>query len=255
MIGLIGSGFISSHLTQKLDSLGLEYKAIHHDEESPEEEFDCVFYLAAYGNLFTQTNECMMLQANVYDLYERLKEIKYSKYIHISTSSVTLPVQTMYSASKAAGEKICEGFAETHHKEIISVRPYTVIGTHEPDVHLIPQLIKHAYSGEMMPFVPSPTHDFIDVDDFCDVLVRVMETKPPREYCCVEVGSGIATKNSKVLELVEEVTGKTIRVDMTDEAKRPYDTYDWCCSHSVLKLKPLKQTIQEMVDDFKTKNT
>jgi nucleoside-diphosphate-sugar epimerase len=251
MILIIGGGFISSHLTKRLDDLGKEFKLIHHGEKETG-SYSQVYFLSAYGNLFDQTNDQMMLEANIYDLYQRLKEIQYDKFIHISTSSVTLPVQTMYSATKACGEKICEGFAQTHNKKIISVRPATVIGKNEYEGHLIPTLIRSCKTGEEIPFINEPTHDFIDVRDFVDALIFVTNKMDGVVYEVVEVGRGKSISNKKVKETVEKAVGKKANVKLVGSL-RPYDNANWKVDSSVLLnmgWRPkytLEETIQSMV--------
>ena len=72
-----------------------------------------VIHCAAYGNHSTQTNPTEMIRTNCLELIELLETAQrydVSEFINISSSSVTLNKQTLYSLTKAIGEKIASNF-------------------------------------------------------------------------------------------------------------------------------------------------
>lgn len=103
-----------------------------------------------------------------------------------------------------------------------------------------------------MDFVPEPCHDYVDVEDVADGLIYLAENKMTGIH---ELGSVVATSNEQVLEMVEAATGKKANVRVVKQL-RDYDTKDWYCREPVFGWKPkktLSQSIQEMVEAYKSK--
>lgn len=239
------SGFVGRHLKEKLN----EFVTIPHDEISqfsPKEVFDTFYYLASYGNLYHQKDIKETITANLTQPFlTALKAYIYSKsFIFMSSSSVTLPHHTTYSASKQLCEELLNDLGLTN------VRPYSITGVGEQKEHLIPTLIRAAFTGETIPFVSYPTHDFIDVEDVVDALLFISKNRLTGTY---ELGNGKPVSNIDVLLLVQEITNKKIHFQEVDDL-RPYDTEDWYCKDNTLDgwkpKKTLVQSITEMVSAY-----
>lgn len=250
---IIGSGFLSSHLRRHLTGSKL---VEHQNIYSTEYAASRIFYLSAYGNLFTQTDEQETILANfrkpIYVLNEAIKN-GCNSFVFVSTSSVNLPKQTLYSATKRAAEIVMTQLAEQNNFALAIIRPYTITGVGEQEEHLIPTLIRnclHFNPDKIMSFVPNPTHDFIDVDDVTDAMLFISKN---RYRGIFEVGTGVPTSNQKVKELVEKEIGKTIFTTKV-ESMRDYDSEDWYCKDDKLNRlgwkpkKNLKKSIKEMVE-------
>lgn len=246
MIGVTGaSGFIGSRLLARLD----HSIAIHHDtiHNRTYQDYDRLFFLSTYGNMAHHTDHLMMLNANVCDLAFILSNLFYGWMCYVSSSSVRLPVQTAYSRTKRAGEEMLRSMTEI--KSCI-VRPYSVTGVGEQKEHLIPTLIRSCFEGTEMNLVPYATHDFIDVEDVVDALVRMSNDGATGVY---EFGNGFAIDNDEVRLLVEEVTGRKVNFKYGG-AMRPYDNENWCCKSRNDYWQPqktLRQSITEMVEAYK----
>lgn len=217
---------------------------------------DFIIHTASYGNKFQQDNDLETIYANVIatlNLLEMTRDVPYQGFINFSSSSVGLPYETFYSASKAAGERLVRAFVNKYHKPVFSVRPFTVIGKGEQEEHLIPKLIKSCLTGDEIPFVPDPVHDFINVKDLCDAVITLMEYAEKLQGQIIDIGTGKSTSNKKVKELVEKATGKKANVKVV-ESMRPYDSKEWVANPAVLDFlgwKPalsLEKTIIEMVN-------
>ena len=100
-----------------------------------------------------------------------------------------------------------------------------------------------------MNFVGSPAHDFIDV---ADVAGGILSLSGNSARGIFELGTGQEYTNQKVLDLVEEVTGKKANINNV-ERLRNYDTTSWVSTnfrargYGWLPRVPLKQSIEEMV--------
>lgn len=237
------SGFIGSHLMKKIDAVGLGHEDIPYANTPT---FDRLFFLSTYGNMAHHTDHGMMIRANIEDLIRILKG--FGGWIcFMSSSSVLLPVQTPYSRTKLAAEHLLQSLPEL--KSCI-VRPYSVTGVGEQKEHLIPTLIRSCMEGVPMDFDASPVHDFVDVEDVVNGLIRLADEQSTGIH---EFGSGWSHSNQDVLELVETACGKKANIQ-SHRRMREYDNQDWCCkipSPLFKHPKTFYQSIEEMVEEYK----
>lgn len=243
------SGFLGSYLTKKLPNpVLIPHNQIHTVKLA---NFDHFYFLSSYGNLSSQTEDNKIIKANIGDLTDILLRTNWAKvksFIFVSTSSVMLPVQTMYSRCKRAAEEILLAFAQKYKAPICIVRPFSVTGPGEQKTHLIPRLIDSCLTGAPMEFVGNPKHDYIDVRD---VVEGVLALSHAGARGIFELGSGQSYSNQQVLTLVEKLTGK--KANIRAGKARPYDTKDWVSRNFrarnygwVPKIN-LEKTIGEMV--------
>lgn len=237
-----GHGFIGSRLCKKLK----ECKRIHHWEIGDTKLCGNFFFLSTYGNMADHKDNYMMVKANVMDLIKAVAR-PHGYFVFMSSSSVTLPVQTTYSRTKRAAEEIL--LALPGIKSAI-VRPYSVTGVGEQKQHLIPKLIHSCMSGERMDFVPFPVHDFVDVEDVADGLIALADQKATGVF---EFGNGCAYRNDAVRIMVEEACGNRANLNYV-KTMRVYDNQDWYCKMENPLWEPKKdlaQSISEMVEAYK----
>lgn len=247
------SGFLGSHLAKKLDLTPIPHKKIQSIKLEP---FDYFYFLSSYGNLASQTDEDKMWEANITDLIAILKQIKgkkFKSFVFMSTSSVKLRTQTTYSRMKRVAEELLFAFMEKHDVPICMIRPFSVTGVGEQPEHLIPTLLRATKTGELVNFVPHPVHDWIDVDDIVNGIISLSSHSARGVF---ELGTGHGTSNQEVLEIVEKVTGKTIKINLVDSL-RSYDNFDWVSynykarGYGWLPQKTLEQSIKEQYDSIK----
>ena len=157
----------------------------------------------------------------------------------------------MYSRTKKAAEEILLSYMEKYDAPITIIRPLSVTGVGEQKEHLIPKLIDSCFSQIPMPFVPEPTHDFIDVDDLVDGIINLSDNKAKGIF---ELGTGIATSNMSVLKIIQKETGITPKINLV-KSLREYDNEKWVCENfkargwGWLPKKTLELSIKEMIHD------
>lgn len=232
-------GFIGSRLVKELTILGDDVVRLYHEDFDPTStalqkkisgHFDNIYHLGAYGNMSNQKGDIKMFNANVSHtmrLLEMTKDIDYASFVFVSTSSVNLPRQTMYSSTKLAAEKLCKGFVDEYDKPIIIVRPYSVYGEGEADFRFIPTLFRSCMKQEPMELDPDATHDWIYVGDVVKHLITI--SGDPEAYVYddpVELGTGIATENADVVRSVGAITGRSPNITGFKKIRR-YDNKDW----------------------------
>lgn len=214
-----------------------------------------IIHTAAYGNKYDQMNDLETIYANIIatiNLLEMTRDIPYKGFINVSSSSVMLPYETFYSATKSAGEQLVKAFVNKYNKPVFSVRPFTVIGKGEQSEHLIPTLIRSCRTGEEMPFVADSVHDYIGVTDLCSAILFLMQYAEQLKGENIDIGTGKGTTNKEIKELIEAILGQKARIKET-QSLRPYDTNNWIADTTMLEYlgwlpsQTIEGVIKEMV--------
>lgn len=272
-------GFIGSKLTEFLEARGEDVYAMPRQlftdpkaltqyvhRSSP----DFVIHLAAYGNYHDQTDEDQIVASNILGTYVLLKACASSPikgFINISTSSVygkknrpmsetdTLDTRTFYGVSKVCSEYLALAFASKYDVPVVNVRPFTVVGVGEQEQHLIPTLIRSCLEDVPMNFDPSPKHDFIDVQDFIQGLVVIMDNIDTLVGQSINIGSGEDYSNQEVKSMVESACENSALIQ-TEMKLREYDNSTLVANTKKLdnlgfeRKMTLKKTINEMVKAY-----
>ena len=223
------NGFIGSHLIEALKDQEI-LKLPHQSLQSSDltkivKDFnpDVIYNLAAYGNMSNQKDEQAILVANIigtFNLLQATKSIPYKKFVQVSTSSVLLNHQTMYSATKLGAEALCKAFVDEYSKPIVVARPYSIYGEGEADFRFIPTVIKALLYGEMMELDTQASHDWVYVGDFVKALIDLA----PGFY---NLGTGRSYTNLEIVRELELISGK--KLNYTEKTLRSFDTKDWVC--------------------------
>lgn len=200
------------------------------------EQPDIIIHLAAYGNHSTQRDLIQTVESNVLyttNLLEASKDVDYKAFINTSTSSVYLPKQTFYSASKKATEEICKAFVQEHKKPVVTVRPYSVYGPGEAEFRFIPTVIRAAKYDLPLSLVLEPRHDWIHVDDFILAVCRAVKHADKLKGLAIDIGTGMDYSNKDVFDLIQRVHKKKINYEVV-ESMRSYDSDKWVCDPTLI---------------------
>lgn len=253
------SGFLGSHLVKALTErkyriLRISQELLYNPAELKEffkaEQPDYIFHLAAYGNMSNQEDVAMTVFANLlgtYNVLDASKEVDYKKFVNFSTSSVLLPQETFYSASKAGAERLANAFSQTG-KPVLTVRPFSIYGDGEADFRFIPTVIKHLLNGEKMKVVEDASHDWVYVKDFTDTLIVKLN-----DNGIVNMGTGISHSNKEVIGILENISGKKLHYTKV-KALRSFDTKTWVCPTKTITSdieEGLKKTYEYYQQRFK----
>lgn len=247
------NGFIGSRLMARLSG---NVRSIPHELISLTDlvSFSNFYFLSSYGTSIDQDDVSETIKSNVLDVFSAISKatrFNFNSFLFTSSSSVKLTKKTVYARSKKAAEQILLAYMDIG-LPIAIVRPFTVTGVGEQKKRLIPTLIRSCMTGEKMPFVSSPVHDYIDVDDVVGGIINLTQNRARGVF---ELGTGIKHSNEEVLRLVEEITGKKANVERVDSL-RPYDNEKWVSTNfrarswGWLPKKTLKQSIKEMVGAY-----
>lgn len=228
MIAVSGStGFIGSHLVKRFSEVipitqEVLYQPLKLQELFQRENPEIIFHLASYGNHSFQNDPQMCVMANIMATFNILSAsliTPYKNFVNFSTSSVLLPKETFYSATKAGGERICKAFVSQYKRPITIVRPYSVFGEGEADFRFIPTVCRALIKDEEFPLVEEPVHDWIYVGDFLDILLKNLDYDS-------DIGSGTQITNKQIVNLLEEISGKKAKIKKVENL-RDYDSENW----------------------------
>jgi len=251
------SGFIGKHLCRRLEQLKHEVVRLK-QWDTYDKSFDYFFHLAGYGNHSHLTNINEIKKANIDLLWvylQNTKNIDYKAFVNFSTSSVTLPVQTMYSATKKAGEELCKVFSDEYKKPIISIRPYSIFGPGEADFRFIPTVIRSIVQNEELRLDPSPAHDWMYVEDFVNAVIFCTEYYTKITQWAIPVGTGLQTTNNRIVRIISKIMRVTPQIEYI-ENMRGYDTHRWVADTRIFRwdTRSLEEGLRETIDFYQKKS-
>ena len=227
--------FLSKNVTVYTHAKGDDFQILNYIE--PDYIFHCAAELRDQNKMF---NSNVKLTC---DLLEATKEINYKNFIYLS-SSITygeksksisekdlLEPSTIYGATKAAGDLLCQAHAKKYNKNIKIIRLFSGYGRYEKSARFIPTLYDRSIKDEMIT-ISEGVHDFIYIDDIIRFIGLIAFGN--FEQTIFNLGTGIMTSNFEVLKMFEKVIGKKIRYQLTDEKLREYDVRFCSCNTTLL---------------------
>jgi UDP-glucose 4-epimerase len=160
--------------------------------------------------------------------------------VPITERAATAPTST-YGATKLAFDHAIRFEAAAHELAAVSLRYFNVAGAlirpdvrigerHDPETHLIPIALEVAAGrreklqlfGDDYPTVDGTcVRDYIHVADLADAHLRALGAATPSEHRIYNLGSGSGFSNRQVVEVVREVTGHPVPVEVAP--RRPGD--------------------------------
>lgn len=188
----------------------------------------------------------------------------------ISESAVKAPTST-YGATKLAIDMALASESFAHELGAVSLRYFNVAGAylrsgvaigerHDPETHLIPIALQVAAGkrdklqlfGDDYPTADGTCiRDYIHVEDLARAHLLALDAAAPGEHRIYNLGNGNGFSNREVVEVVREVTGHPLPVEIAPRregdpaalvasSQRARDELGWT---------PIKPTLQDMVGD------
>jgi UDP-glucose 4-epimerase len=129
-----------------------------------------------------------------------------------------------YGVSRLAAEGYLGAYAATYGITSRVLRLGNVYGATQPSGRgqgVVAALLAAAREGGEVPIYGDGTvaRDYVHVDDVADVVLRL--PSPPAGGAVLNVGTGVARSIAEVIDIVQSVTGVTLRLDRRPD--RPFD--------------------------------
>ena len=156
------------------------------------------------------------------------------RVVHTSTSEVygsarTVPIteahpiepQSPYAASKAAADKLMDAWHRTYELPSTIVRPFNTYGPHQSARAVIPTIISQALAGDTLKLGSlHPRRDLTLVTDTVSGFLAAAEA-PAAVGRTLQLGTGHDVSIADVVEMVGEVLGRTLEVELDEARVRP----------------------------------
>ncbi|MFL6073584.1 MAG: UDP-glucose 4-epimerase GalE [Mycobacteriales bacterium] len=183
----------------------------------------------------------------------------------ITEDSPTRPTNA-YGASKLAVDKLLRFAAPAYRLGAVSLRYFNVAGSyggvverHEPETHVIPNLLKAAASGQTFRLngtdYPTPDgtciRDYVHVEDLCRAHMLALDAAEPGVHKVYNIGSGSGFSVRQVIDAVRTVTGRDFPVE--EAPRRAGDPARLVASSARIEAElgwvRTKPTLEDMVRD------
>ena len=172
-------------------------------------------------------------------LLDALESLDLERFVHIGSSLEyghrSRPLQeedrlepsTFRGVAKASAALLCQQCARARQWPLVILRLFSVYGPWEEPGRLIPTAIMAARSdGEIDLTVSGVRHDFIYIEDVVNAcLVAVLRPLPPGEI--INIGSGRQWTNYEVVQMIQDISGRSIKVGSGVFPSRHSDTRHW----------------------------
>lgn len=196
---------------------------------------DCVFHLAVLPLSACTENPRACLETNIqgtFNLLETARNASVRKIVFSSASSVygdteetmdeshPLNAQTMYGASKIAGEYLLRAFYSMYKLDYVILRYMNVYGPGQED-GLIVSVLKRIKQG-LPPVIfgdGSQAFDFVYVDDVVNANILAMESSISNE--AFNIGSGEEVTVKEIVHTLLSLTGSTLTPEFKFNEKVP----------------------------------
>ena len=248
---LFGShGLLGSHLLERLESLG--HKVVRGNRKGTvPKNIDYIIDTASYGNYSDQVDldETFIVNVDrVRNILEQAVEAK--RIILTSSSSVSLPFQTPYSASKVLMEYVALYYLEKGLPVRI-VRPYTIYGIGDSQKHFIPIVFDSCLNGTPISLNPSATHDYVWVEDLVTTYLNILSYIDDIKIPVIEAGTGKATTNAEVVLQIERVTNSKANIVDFNLPPKEYDNKEWKAKDISIATTSLEKGLAKIYEYYK----
>lgn len=189
---------------------------------------DCVVHLAAMHFI----PECIAnpeatLDVNVRGtrcVLDACRETRVGRVIVASSAAVYAPVDTscdedrtplgpleVYGESKVQAEQLVTAFHHDTGVPSTILRLFNAVGRRETNPHVIPHIFESLQRGNEIPLGNvAPRRDYVDTRDIADAIVSVMTVSSGLHV--VNVGTGRAYSVGDVVDLLQRILGRPIRI-------------------------------------------
>lgn len=208
-----------------------------------------VFHLASYGVYPDQTDLLRVSHVNGFGLTNLLVALRdqFECFIYTGTAIEYGPKRTpmketdllepnnFYGATKAGNTLLLQAYAVHHKKKIITLRPFYIYGPGEAETRLIRTIIQACLEDRELPLTSfNETRDFVYVEDLIRAYL-IAASEHVQGSHIINIGTGIETSFKEVIEIIEDLTQRKIKVVEGKYERRPWSSNCWAADASKAK--------------------
>ena len=192
----------------KLDSVDI---VIHLGGKTPQKELKWSEYF--------DNNVIGTLNVLEYCIQKKVKKMIYvssyvygnPKYCPVDENHPINP-HNAYTESKYLGERLCEFYCNRSDLNLIILRPFNIFGESMRDGFLITNLINSVKTDKKLTIVnKNSKRDFLHVDDFVDLIVKLIDYDFKFEI--FNVGAGESYSFEDIIKKIERITSQKINAE------------------------------------------
>ena len=241
-------------INKTLDKKRKGYHPIKHDissltEKSISKKFTGIIHMAAATDVFwcqQHPRECFKINVIGTQRVLDLARKNNCKLIYLSTAHVygkpkTNPIseehqtnpQSIYAASKLAGEILCQAYANSYNLDISVIRLFSVYGPFSPNHLVTSRIIAQLNDKEIKLGNITAKRDFIFVDDVINAIKLIF--KKSKGFNIYNVGTGKSHSIFEICNLIKEISGKNIPITVENSLVRKLDIKEITANNKKLK--------------------
>lgn len=225
--------------TQKILKIRRDVRTIN-AKELPKDVYSIIHLAALTDVVYCQNNPTICYDINVKGTQNMLEIARKldSKFIFVSTSHVygipkKLPINeehptkptSMYSASKIAGEVICESYAKSYGMDLSITRLFSVYGPNSPPHLIISKIISQLLKNSTIRIGNLyPRRDFLYVADAVDAIKLV--TRKSNKFNVYNVGTGKSHSILQICNIIKKISNKSPKIKSVTSQRRTNEIND-----------------------------
>jgi nucleoside-diphosphate-sugar epimerase len=242
-----GTGFIGSHLCERLKSEGMNFKLFQGDVRNERDvirnlrDVDIVIHLSALAYVPPSFHSAeSYLETNTFGTLNFLKNWDmFDRMIYVSTSHTFGNVMNVfgideiteetpqtpcdpYSVSKLAAEQLVKIFGEAEGRDYVILRPFNNFGPRHSKAYVIPSMICQALEKGEIIIRGDSMRDFTYVEDTVDAFFRVLTAKK-LNHKVYNISSEQCYRISDVAGKIFDLIGKERKITILPRTNRPLD--------------------------------
>jgi UDP-glucose 4-epimerase len=161
----------------------------------------------------------------------------------------------LYGETKLEGERLVREFESGAGTRCVVARIFNVIGKHETNPHVVPDLVGQLREGSSPVRLGNlePRRDYTDVVDMAEALERLLSL-PDDGAGTFNVGSGRSVSVAELVRVCEQVLTRTVEVEVEPRRRRTRDRAELVADPRLLRQatgwKPrrsLEETLTELL--------
>ena len=164
-----------------------------------------------------------------------------------------------YSYSKMITEYLGKRYKDD--LEIVTIRPFNIIGVGQSENFLIPKLVEHFANRKEKLSVGniSSFRDYVDVE-YCAEVIMVLALRAKIDFDILNICSGIPTSGEMILQLLQEMTSFKPEIEISKNFVRKNEVWRMIGDTTRLsefmngkKSQSVKDILLKMLDYYKNK--